>query len=68
MERRGICHLMGDRVEAATEEELVRRVQEHMRQDHGMVSRGRILRRLPPNGKMLAHPIRLGGRGTDGCP
>lgn len=39
--------VMGHRVEADTEEELVRKVQEHMRRDHGMdISRDRILRDL----------------------
>ncbi len=38
---------MGHRVEAETETELVRKVQEHMRQDHGMeISKERILRDL----------------------
>lgn len=38
---------LGHRVEADTEEELVRKVQEHMRQDHGMeISKERILRDL----------------------
>jgi predicted small metal-binding protein len=38
---------LGHRVEAETEDELVRRIQEHMRQDHGMeISRERVLRDL----------------------
>lgn len=38
---------MGHRVEADTEEELVRKVQEHMRRDHGMeISEDRIRRDL----------------------
>jgi predicted small metal-binding protein len=38
---------MGHRVEADSEEELVRRVQEHMRKDHGMeISEDRIRRDL----------------------
>jgi predicted small metal-binding protein len=38
---------LGHRVEAETEEELLRRVQEHMRNEHGMeISRERILRDL----------------------
>ena len=43
---RWACSL-GHRVEAETEEELVRKVQEHMRRDHGMeISPERILRDL----------------------
>lgn len=43
MGKRWSCS-MGHRVEADTEEELVRKVQEHMRKEHGMeVSRDRIL-------------------------
>ncbi|HEX4841498.1 MAG TPA: DUF1059 domain-containing protein [bacterium] len=46
MTPRWTCAL-GHRMEAETEEELVRKVQEHMRQDHGMeISRERILRDL----------------------
>ncbi len=38
---------MGHRVEADTEDELVRKVQEHMRKDHGMeMSADRIRRDL----------------------
>ncbi len=38
---------MGHRVEAETEEDLVRKVQDHLRQAHGMeVSKERILRDL----------------------
>jgi len=46
MSRRWTCSL-GHRVEAETEEELVRKVQEHLRQDHGVeISQERILRDL----------------------
>lgn len=46
MTRRWTCAL-GHRVEAEAEEELVRKVQDHMRQDHGMeISRERVLRDL----------------------
>jgi len=46
MAKRWSC-AVGHRVEADTEEELVRKVQEHMRNDHGMeVSREKILREL----------------------
>ncbi len=42
---------MGHRVEAETDEELIRKVQEHMRQDHGMeISRERVLRDLRDEG------------------
>lgn len=38
---------MGHRVEADSQEELVRKVQEHMRREHGMdISKDRILRDL----------------------
>jgi predicted small metal-binding protein len=38
---------VGHRVEADTEEELVTKIQEHMRREHGMeLSRDRILRDL----------------------
>jgi len=38
---------LGHRLEADSEEELVHKVQEHMRRDHGMeLSRDRILRDL----------------------
>lgn len=38
---------LGHRVEADSEDELVRKVQEHMRREHGMeLSRERILRDL----------------------
>jgi predicted small metal-binding protein len=50
MTRRWTCAL-GHRVEAETEDELVRRIQEHMRQDHGMeISRERVLRDLQEEG------------------
>lgn len=46
MTKRWSC-AVGHRVEADTEEDLVRKVQEHMRNDHGMeVSRDKILREL----------------------
>ncbi len=46
MGKRWSC-AVGHRVEADTEEELVRKVQEHMKNDHGMeISRERILRDL----------------------
>lgn len=46
MGKRWTCAL-GHRVEAETEDELVRKVQEHLRRDHGMeLSRERILREL----------------------
>ncbi len=46
MARRWTCAL-GHRIEADTEEELVRRVQEHMAREHGMeVSADRIRREL----------------------
>lgn len=42
---------MGHRVEADSEEELVRKVQEHMRREHGMdISKDRILRDLRDEG------------------
>lgn len=38
---------LGHRLEADSEEELVKKIQEHMRRDHGMeMSRERILREL----------------------
>jgi len=38
---------LGHRLEADTQEELVQKIQEHMRKDHGMeLSRERILREL----------------------
>lgn len=38
---------LGHRLEADTEEELIQKIQEHMRREHGMVvSRERILRDL----------------------
>ena len=46
MPKRWACAL-GHRLEAETEDELVRKVQEHMRNDHGMeISRERIMRDL----------------------
>lgn len=46
MNKRWTCAL-GHRVEAETEDELVTRIQEHMRREHGMeLSRERILRDL----------------------
>ncbi len=46
MPKRWTCAL-GHRVEAETEDELVRKVQEHIRNDHGMeISRERIMRDL----------------------
>ena len=38
---------LGHRIEADSQEELVRKIQEHMRREHGMeMSRERILREL----------------------
>jgi len=46
MPKRWTCAL-GHRLEAETEDELVRKVQEHIRNDHGMeISRERIMRDL----------------------
>ena len=42
---------LGHRIEAGSEDELVRRIQDHMRKEHGMeLSRDRILRELRDEG------------------